>query len=69
MKTIKVYHYDAFSNIPNMGNPAGVVLDGENLTEEQMLEVAGKVGFNETAFPLQSDIADLRIRFLRRVMR
>lgn len=27
MKTIKVYHYDAFSNIPNMGNPAGVVLD------------------------------------------
>jgi PhzF family phenazine biosynthesis protein len=63
VKTIKVYHYDAFSNIPNMGNPAGVVLDGENLTEEQMREVAEKVGFNETAFPLKSDIADLRIRF------
>lgn len=63
MKTIKVYHYDAFSNIPNMGNPAGVVLDGENLTEEQMREVAEKVGFNETAFPLKSDNADLRIRF------
>lgn len=63
MKTIKVYHYDAFSNIPNMGNPAGVVLDGENLTEEQMREVAEKVGFNETAFPLRSDKADLRIRF------
>ncbi len=63
MKTIKVYHYDAFSNIPNMGNPAGVVLDGENLTEEQMRELAEKVGFNETAFPLKSDKADLRIRF------
>lgn len=46
-----------------MGNPAGVVLDGENLTEEQMRDVAEKVGFNETAFPLKSDIADLRIRF------
>lgn len=46
-----------------MGNPAGVVLDGENLTEEQMRELAEKVGFNETAFPLKSDKADLRIRF------
>ncbi|BBH19980.1 isomerase [Paenibacillus baekrokdamisoli] len=63
MKTIKVYHYDAFSNIPNMGNPAGVVLDGDNLEEEQMQAVAEKVGFNETAFPLKSDKADLRIRY------
>lgn len=63
MKTMKVYHYDAFSAIPNMGNPAGVVLDGEGLTEAQMLEVAEKVGFNETAFPLRSNKADLRIRF------
>lgn len=50
MKTIQVCHYDAFSNVPNKGNPAGVVLDGENLNEEQMREVAEKVGFNETAF-------------------
>jgi PhzF family phenazine biosynthesis protein len=63
LKKIRVYHYDAFSNIPNMGNPAGVVLDGESLDEEQMREVAAKVGFNETAFPLKSDIADLRIRY------
>ncbi|WP_274364111.1 PhzF family phenazine biosynthesis protein [Paenibacillus thermotolerans] len=63
MKKVKVYHYDAFSNIPNMGNPAGVVFDGETLSEEQMQEVAEKVGFNETAFPLKSDKADVRIRF------
>jgi PhzF family phenazine biosynthesis protein len=63
VKKIKVYHYDAFSNIPNMGNPAGVVFDGEPLSEEQMREVAEKVGFNETAFPLKSNKADLRIRF------
>ncbi|MCG7408339.1 PhzF family phenazine biosynthesis isomerase [Paenibacillus sp. ACRRX] len=63
MRKIKVYHYDAFSSIPNLGNPAGVVLDGETLTEEQMREIAEKVGFNETAFPLKSDKADVRIRF------
>ena len=63
VKVVKVYHYDAFSNIPNRGNPAGIVLDGETLSEEQMREVAEKVGFNETAFPLRSDKADLRIRF------
>ncbi|MFB5677398.1 PhzF family phenazine biosynthesis protein [Paenibacillus terreus] len=63
MKTIQVCHYDAFSNVPNKGNPAGVVLDGENLNDEQMREVAEKVGFNETAFPLASDKADLRLRY------
>jgi PhzF family phenazine biosynthesis protein len=55
VKTIKVIHYDAFSNVPNMGNPAGVVLNGEDLSEEQMREVAEKVGFNKTAFPLKSN--------------
>lgn len=63
MQTIKVHHYDAFSNIPNKGNPAGVVLNGEDLTEEQMREIAEKVGFNETAFPIKSNHADFRIRY------
>ncbi|GIM47307.1 hypothetical protein DNHGIG_28560 [Collibacillus ludicampi] len=63
MKAETVYHYDAFSSIPNMGNPAEVVLDGADLTEKQMQEVAEKVGFNETAFVLKSENADLRIRF------
>ncbi|SIS64424.1 PhzF family phenazine biosynthesis protein [Salimicrobium flavidum] len=63
MKKVKVYHYDAFSNQPEKGNPAGVVLDGDNLTEDEMQEVAFKVGFNETAFPLKSDVADIRLRF------
>ncbi|USG64809.1 PhzF family phenazine biosynthesis protein [Brevibacillus ruminantium] len=63
MKTKKVYHYDAFSTIPNKGNPAGVVLDGEHLSEEEMREIAEKVGFNETSFLLPSDKADLRIRY------
>ncbi|PTE25585.1 isomerase [Staphylococcus equorum] len=63
MKSIKVYHYDAFSKKPNKGNPAGVVLNGDDLTETEMQDVAFKVGFNETAFPIASDRADLRIRY------
>lgn len=63
MKLIKVYHYDAFSKKPNMGNPAGVVLNGDELTDAEMQEIASKVGFNETAYPMKSDVADLKIRF------
>ncbi|OPH57672.1 isomerase [Paenibacillus ferrarius] len=63
MQTIRVYHYDAFSSVPNMGNPAGVVFQSEDLSEEQMREIAEKVGFNETAFPMKSDKADWRIRY------
>ncbi|MDF2985285.1 MAG: yddE [Eubacterium sp.] len=58
-----VYHYDAFSNIPGKGNPAGVVLNADHLTETDMLEIAGKVGFNETAFVVSSDKAAFRMRY------
>jgi len=63
VKSVKVYHYDAFSKEPNKGNPAGVVFNGDGLTDDEMQEIALKVGFNETAFPVKSDIADLRIRY------
>ncbi|QCR32277.1 PhzF family phenazine biosynthesis isomerase [Lysinibacillus sp. SGAir0095] len=63
MKLITVYQYDAFSTEPNKGNPAGVVLSGDELTESEMQEIAYKVGFNETAFPIKSNAADLGIRF------
>jgi len=63
MEMIKVYHYDAFATEPGMGNPAGIVLEGDVLTEQQMQAVAKAVGFNESAFPVSSEKADLRIRF------
>ncbi|WP_033168569.1 PhzF family phenazine biosynthesis isomerase [Clostridium sp. KNHs205] len=63
MKSVKVYHYDAFSTTPGKGNPAGVVLSGDELSEKEMQQIALQVGFNETAFVVQSARADLKIRF------
>jgi PhzF family phenazine biosynthesis protein len=63
VKSVRVYHYDAFSHEPNKGNPAGVVFNGDDLTDDEMQEIALKVGYNETAFLVKSDVADLRIRF------
>lgn len=63
MKLVTVYHYDAFSTEPNKGNPAGVVLNGDDLTDNEMQEIAFKAGFNETAFIMNSNTADLRLRY------
>lgn len=63
MKTVTVLHYDAFSLQPNKGNPAGVVLPADELTEEEMQSIARIVGFNETTFILKSEKADIRLRY------
>lgn len=60
---IKVFQYDAFTDTPGKGNPAGIVLNADDLTPEQMLTVSAAAGFNETAFILPSDKADVRLRF------
>ncbi|OES45125.1 PhzF family phenazine biosynthesis isomerase [Domibacillus iocasae] len=63
MVKVDVKHIDAFSSIPEKGNPAGVVLNGDDYTEKQMLAIAAAVGFNETAFVVSSNVADFRIRY------
>ncbi|MGG0813675.1 PhzF family phenazine biosynthesis protein [Paenibacillus alvei] len=63
MSTITVLHYDAFSTIPHKGNPAGIVLDADGLSEQDMQRIAKQVGFNETTFILHSDQADVRLRY------
>lgn len=63
MKQIKVYHYNSFTTSPVKGNPAGIVLDTEHLTEQEMQEIARKAGFTETTFILPSTRADWRLRY------
>lgn len=63
MKEIEIYHYDAFATEPGKGNPAGIILSGNDLTTEEMQKITKEVGFNECAFPIKSDVADIRIRY------
>ncbi|MCM3172087.1 PhzF family phenazine biosynthesis isomerase [Paenibacillus sp. MER 99-2] len=63
MPIIQVLHYDAFSSEPNMGNPAGVVLEADHLSERAMQSIARSVGFNETVFVVRSSQADYRLRY------
>jgi PhzF family phenazine biosynthesis protein len=63
MKRINIAYYEAFTEMPGRGNPAGVVFDGDSLTEDEMQIIAREVGFNETAFILSSSIADIRLRY------
>lgn len=60
-----LYQVDAFTAIPFTGNPAGVVLDAQGMTDAEMLAVARELNNSETAFVLPADDADhdVRVRF------
>lgn len=45
------------------GNPAGVVLDADALTEADMLAAAGRIGLSETAFVSKSDTEGFKLDF------
>lgn len=59
----KVYTLNAFAKADNGGNPAGVVLNADALSEHDMQRIAAKVGFSETAFVKKSDNADFKVEF------
>lgn len=63
MKTVTALRYDAFTDTPGMGNPAGVFRDGASLSEEEMQRAAKAVGYNECVFICPSEQADLRLRY------
>lgn len=60
---IKIYTLNAFAKSKEGGNPAGVVLDADSLSQQDMQKIAQKVGFSETAFVQKSDKADFKVRF------
>ncbi|NVD06500.1 PhzF family phenazine biosynthesis protein [Vibrio sp. JPW-9-11-11] len=45
------------------GNPAGVVLNADQYSEQQMLSIAAKVGLSETAFVSSSQSEGLKLDF------
>ncbi len=55
IKEVIVYQIDSFTKEKFKGNPAGVVLNAENLTSEEMQLIARELNNSETAFVLKSD--------------
>jgi PhzF family phenazine biosynthesis protein len=55
---------DVFGERPLTGNPLAVVIDSEDLSTEEMLEITRWLNFSETAFlsPPMSSQADYRVR-------
>ena len=62
---LKVFQVDSFTTTLFEGNPAGVVLNADGLTENQMLKIARELNNSETAFMISSKSSDydVEVRF------
>ncbi|PTT26652.1 PhzF family isomerase [Chryseobacterium sp. HMWF028] len=58
MKEVIVYQIDSFTKEKFKGNPAGVVLNAEHMTSEEMQLVARELNNSETAFVFRPDTTD-----------
>ena len=67
-RSVRVFQVDAFTRTAFTGNPAGVVLDAERLSEAEMQSIARELNNGDTAFVLPPAAADhdLQVRFLDR---
>ena len=64
-RKIQVHQVDAFTRKSFTGNPAGVVLNADELDDAEMLAIARELNNADTAFILSKDSEDhdLRARF------
>ena len=60
---LEILTVNAFSDSPNGCNPAGIVLNADQLSYEEKLLIAQKIGFSETAFVSTSGKADFKLDF------
>ena len=60
---INIYQVDAFTKDTFGGNPAGVVPDAKDLTEENMEKIAREMNLSETAFIIPIDENNFEVRF------
>ena len=61
-RKVQVHQVDAFTREPFTGNPTGVVLNADALSEAQMLAIARELNNAETAFMLAPDADDHTVR-------
>ncbi|PIE46554.1 MAG: hypothetical protein CSA42_07900 [Gammaproteobacteria bacterium] len=55
MKNYTIYQIDSFTKEKFKGNPAGVVVNADGLSEEQMQQIAKELNNSETAFLFKPD--------------
>jgi len=60
---IQAHLVKAFTKDPSGGNPAGVVVNADNMSDPQMQKIAQELGFSESAFIQKSEKADYKVRF------
>ncbi len=61
--SIKSLIVNAFSKDEKCGNPAGVILAADKLSDKKMLQISYKLGFSESVFITKSESADFKLRF------
>ena len=62
MPALRFVHVDVFTETPFCGNPLAVILDGGQLTGEQMQTIAREMNLSETAFILPSTDAAAQVK-------
>lgn len=63
MKEIKVKIVHAFSINGMGGNPAGVVINADDLSRQEKQKIAAKLGLSEIAYVSKSNEADFKLEF------
>jgi len=57
---LRVKRVNAFTESLDGGNPAGVLLNSPELTDDQMARITKELAVSETAFVFPSDKADFK---------
>ncbi len=60
---MEILRYTAFTDTPDGGNPAGIVLDAGKLTPAQMQAIAADLGYAESAFLTHRSPGHVTIRY------
>src|SRR3954465_5158453 len=58
-----ILRYAAFTDTPDGGNPAGVVLDASALSQAEMQAIAKEVGYSESAFAIPRADGEFDVRY------
>jgi PhzF family phenazine biosynthesis protein len=68
MTSSAILRYAAFTDSPEGGNPAGVVLDASALSDAQMQQIAADLGYSESAFVTTRDDGAYDVRYFSPAM-